>query len=252
MRDRAKLGRTPRRRRTVRRAAASSRRLRFEALEPRLVMDGVPYGALPTDTSEYMIGSVTATVVLLESDGTLDASTEDWTTASINSVKSRIDEALAWWETQFDALNTVHDLVFDIDYQFADAPVATVYEPVARSSLDFDLWMNEFLDGQSVAANDALDVRMREFNHAQRLAHGTNWAFTIFVVNALNDADHKFELGGARQAFAVPEAGTLVVTSERPASAIAHETAHMFWAMDEYSGGKSYYDTRGYYNTQNT
>jgi hypothetical protein len=34
-------------------------------------------------------------------------------------------------------------------------------------------------------------------------------------------------------------------------STFAHETGHMFWARDEYLGGGSYLDFRGYYDTQN-
>lgn len=43
----------------------------------------------------------------------------------------------------------------------------------------------------------------------------------------------------------------MALPSERPASTIAHETSHQFWAMDEYASSSDYYDTRGYYNTQN-
>ncbi|HYW80870.1 MAG TPA: hypothetical protein VE890_14915, partial [Thermoguttaceae bacterium] len=38
-----------------------------------------PYGAQSSDTSEYMIGNVYVTVVLMESNGGTDAETEDWT-----------------------------------------------------------------------------------------------------------------------------------------------------------------------------
>ena len=38
----------------------------------------------------------------------------------------------------------------------------------------------------------------------------------------------------------------------RPASTVAHEVGHMFWAFDEYSGSNHYSSRRGYYRTQNT
>lgn len=42
------------------------------------------------ETSEYLIGSVAVGIVFLESDGAIDPSTEDWTTAGESSVISEI------------------------------------------------------------------------------------------------------------------------------------------------------------------
>ena len=57
-----------------------------------------PYGATFEDTTEFMIGDVWVTLVLLESDGSIDASTEDWTTTEISEVEAEIQEGLAWWQ----------------------------------------------------------------------------------------------------------------------------------------------------------
>ena len=86
----------------------------------------------------------------------------------------------------------------------------------------------------------------------QRLKHQTDWAYTIFVVDSSNDSDGVFPRGSAfTGAFAFAGGLFYVVPSTRPVSTYTHETGHIFWARDEYSGGASYYSSRGYYNTQN-
>lgn len=224
----------------------------FERLEDRRVLAAVPFGASPDDTAEVMLGDVLVSLVLIESDGSRDANSEDWTPQQIEEAKSTVREGLQWWEDLLDEQGTVHDLNFVLDTTFADQPVSSGYEPISRVSDDFRLWIEDFFAVAGVSTRGTFSDRIREFNHAQRLAHETNWAFTIFLVNAESDDDHWFEAGGtARQAFAYPGGQFIVSTSERPASTIAHETGHIFWALDEYAGSKSYVSRRGYYNTQN-
>jgi hypothetical protein len=58
------------------------RRAWLEILEDRSLLASLPFGALPDDTAEYMLGDVLVSVVLLESDSSLspfDAGTENWT-----------------------------------------------------------------------------------------------------------------------------------------------------------------------------
>ncbi len=43
----------------------------------------------------------------------------------------------------------------------------------------------------------------------------------------------------------------MVTPSTRPASTITHESGHIFWARDEYPGGASWDERRGYYDAQN-
>ncbi len=72
------------------------------------------------------------------------------------------------------------------------------------------------------------------------------------MVNAWQDEDHRFDAEGTfGSSFALAGGRFFVIGSERTASAIAHETGHMFWATDEYAGGAAYLDRRGYYGTQN-
>lgn len=230
--------------------------IRLESLEDRKLLTATPFGATALDTGEFLLGDVAVTPVFFESNGQLDASTEDWNDLLEQSVLAKIDEGLQWWEDTLDNLNTVHELNFTVDTTFADEPFSTRYEPISRRSNDFSEYVREFLDAQGFSSGTslaALETDMRLFNNAQREKHNTQWAFTMIVAPSFNDADGMFAPGGSfRQAFAFAGGLFMVVPSTRPASTFAHELGHLFWARDEYLGGGNYFQRRGYYNTQNT
>ena len=238
--------------RTARRVVRWRRGLRYESLEDRQLLTSVPWGADAQDTAEYMLGDVLVSLVLFESDGSRDANRETWTPAAVERVKANVQQGLQWWQDLLAQQGSVHELNFRIDTTFADQPVRTGYEPIARPSDDFAFWIEDFFAQADVAPGSSYSERIRQFNHAQRVKHDTNWAFTILVVNAGNDEDGRFAAGGSfSQSFAFAGGRFFVMTSQRPASTVAHETGHMFWALDEYAGGRPYTDERGYYRVQN-
>ena len=220
-----------------------------------------PYGALPDDTGEFMLGEVAVTVVLMESDSsaappgvTPDPNTETWTAPTIAAVKSKVESAMQWWKETLTGISPsmANTLSFTFDYTYADSPVRTFMEPINRRSNDFQLWMYDFL--KVVGYDDTRDFSrdIRAYNDAKRRESGAQWAFTIFVVNSTNDSDDSFASGGSfSRAFAYAGGRFMVVPSDRPTSTYAHETGHMFWARDEYSG-EDWTTRRGYYNTQNS
>lgn len=232
----------------------SSRRTpKMERLEPRWVRAGLPYGAVPNDTAEFMLGRVAVTPVLLESNGLIDASTENWNPAHVADVTANLNEAFAWWKDLLATQTAVHSLDFIIDPTYIDTPSPTAYEPINRRSDDYSLWSQEFLMRTGYDDYSSLELNMRAFNHAQREKLNADWAFTIFIVDSQVDVEGTFAAGGSfSRAFAFAGGMFMVVPSTRPASTFAHETGHMFWARDEYAGSASYFATRGYYNTQNT
>jgi len=229
------------------------RKLRLESLETRCLMASLPFGAAPEDTGEFMLGRVAVTPVFVESSGILDPSTEDWTPTHKAEVLQKIESGLDWWRQLLATKTSRHSLEFVIDRAFADQPFVSLYEPINRRSNDYQLFVNEFLVNRGFNQSAELETNMRAFNHAQRQRLQTDWSFTIFVVNSLNDGDGTFATGGNfSRAFSFAGGLFEVVPSTRPASTFAHETGHMFWARDEYVGGGTYYQRRGYYNTQNT
>ena len=228
------------------------RRLAIEQLEDRNLLSAVPFGAASEDTAEYMLGDVSVTLVLMESDGSIDPSSEDWTHADIESVKQTVIEGLGWWEEALALEGSVHSLNFMLDSTYADSPVPTGYEPIVRPWDAYEFWVEDFLDHVGFSTEAGLADDVLSFNHAQRVAHDTDWSFTIFAANSTNDSNDRFELGHEfAGSFAFAGGLFFVTPSGRPASTIAHETGHIFYAKDEYAGGGSYFDCRGYYNTQN-
>ncbi len=238
-------------------AGRGARRLNCERLEDRRLLSAAPYGAFPDDTGEYMLGDVLVTVVLMESNNnvsSINQNTENWTPALIAATKQKVQAGIEWWEKTLDDRfpTSPHLLDFHFDFTYADNPVLTNYEPISQISDYFQYWMYDLLNPLGYNTDGSFSDDIRAFNHAQRLAHGTDWAFTVFVVNDTADADDRFALGGSfAQAFSYAGGQFIVSPASRPASTFAHETGHMFWARDEYAGGGSYLDQRGYYNTQN-
>jgi hypothetical protein len=229
------------------------RKLAVESLETRRVMASLPFGAEADDTAEFMLGRVAVTPVFLESDGSVDPSTENWTQSQITSVLNNIQSGLNWWTDLLRTKSSVHTLVWIIDTKYALTPKSTPYEPISRRSNDSDLWVGKFLSDVGFSSSSVLDNNIRSFNNSQREKLGTDWSFTIFVVNSINDGDGSFAPGGSfGRAFAFAGGLYEVVPSTRPASTFAHETGHIFWARDEYTGGGNYSQRRGYYNSQNT
>ena len=234
-----------------------------EVLEPRLQLTATPFGALPADTAEFLLGDVYVTVVFIESSERIDSNndnSETWTQAdngainSIPEVKRKVEEGLQWWEDTLAGITNKHHLEFHIDFTHADSPFVSDVEPITQESDDTDIVVNEFLRDQLDPSERTglLSTDVRTFNHNQREANDANWSFIIFVVNDANDADHEFAPGGLRRAFAFPGGLYLVTLASRPASTVTHETGHIFWAYDEYPfSGATYNDSRGYYNTQN-
>ncbi|EMI42143.1 dockerin type I domain-containing protein [Rhodopirellula sp. SWK7] len=229
------------------------RRPKLEILERRRVMAAeLPFGATPQDTAEFLLGTVTVTPIFLESDGSIDTNAQDWTAAEIDAVLGNITTGVNWWSDALDELDTVHSLEFVIDDTYARTPVETGYEPINRVSDNYNQYVSDFLDFAEIDGSLQLDEGMFAFNNAQREKFGTDWAFSIFVADSSEDTDGFFPSGGSfRGAFAFAGGLYMVTPSTRPSSTIAHEMGHIFWAMDEYSGGGNYANSRGYYDTQN-
>lgn len=229
----------------------------LETLEKRDLLTSVPFGASTQDTAEYLLGDVNVSVVFLESNGMIDPDTEQWTSELANGVKANIEEGLQWWVDTLALSTDVHELNFKIDYTLADDPVEIPYEPISRPSQDFQLWMEDFFRAVNVPSQPGFSDEIYQFNHSQRLQNNANWSFTIFVVNTENDPNDLFgDENGAntdfRRAFSWPGGQFIVLPHNRPASTVAHELGHIFWAFDEYSSGDNYTSRRGYYSTQNT
>ena len=224
----------------------------MESLEQRRLLAAMPLGVTHLDTGEFLLGSVAVTPVFFESNGSIDPESQDWNAAEIDESLARISEGVHWWSNTLDGLNTVHTIDFVFDNAFALDPFETGYEPIDRISNHFNLYVGDFLHAQGFGNVGSIEEGMKQFNAHQREQMGTDWAFTIFMVDSSDDADGRFLPGGFFQTAFAYAGGLFVVSpSTRPASTIAHEMGHIFWAKDEYPGGATWTDRRGYYNSQN-
>ena len=226
--------------------------MRVEALESRQMMAADSIGFTPLNTAGFLLGSVTVTPVFFESNGSIDPQTQNWSPNEITQTLAKIEQGLNWWSDLLETKTLVHDLTFEFDNIYATTPVQTGYEPIDRTSQTFQNYVGDFLTDRGYGDAPSIERAVQLFNDAQRVKKGTDWAFTIFVVDSSDDGDGFF--GGNTQfsgAFAFPGGLFIVSPSGRPDSTFAHEMGHIFWARDEYPGGGSWTDRRGYYNAQN-
>ncbi len=217
-----------------------------------------PYGAAATDASEFMLGDVWVTVVLLESDGSIDAQTENWSPSRIATVKSEITEGLSWWETTLASRfpSSPHALEFHLDFTYADNPVTTGYEPITRPQSNEGLWIDSFLNHVGYNTASGYGDDLVAWNDDRREANDCHWAYTIFVADSSADSDGSFSdgyfayayLGGPFTVMTYDNSGWGI---SRMGQVLAHETGHIFYALDEYPGASTYTAHAGYYSTQN-
>jgi hypothetical protein len=203
------------------------------------------------ETSEYLIGRVAVGIVLPESDGSLDPSTEDWTAAERALVLSKITAALDWWA----AREPNAHLTFVYDDGTA-APVATRYEPITRPSGHQSYWIADVMAKMGYPSFSYFD-QVRAYDNALRAKYGTDWAFTIFVVDSSNDGDRLFSdgyfayayLGGP---FMVMTSGNDGYGPQNMDAVAAHEIGHIFLALDQYSSASQSCTRRsGYLGAEN-
>jgi hypothetical protein len=196
-----------------------------------LIDDPTPgYG----ETSEYMIGSVAVSLILPESNGSIDPSTEDWTSTEEQNVINEVQYALDWWANQNS--NASVSFIKEIHLR-----VPTSYEPINRPVTETYKWISEImtsLEFPKLSGEIWVD-QVRDYVNALRDKLSTDWVFVIFVVDSSNDPDGMFEGGGS--ARNTPGGPLIYMTYDNGQYGIenmdrvcAHEIGNLFWALDEY------------------
>ncbi|MBN1993093.1 MAG: hypothetical protein JW953_10345 [Anaerolineae bacterium] len=184
-------------------------------------------------TSEYMAGSVAVGIVLVESDGRVDPSSEDWTADEKQQVFSEIVAACHWWAT----LEPRAKLSFVYDDHFSN-PLPTGVEPITHPYYQQKEWIKDAMNALGYNAGSYFR-QVRDYNNALRETHQTDWAFTIFVVDSSADSDNRFSdgyfayayLGGP---FTVMTYGNNGYGPGNMDAIAAHEMGHIFLALDQY------------------
>lgn len=141
------------------------------------------------ETSEYLIGRVAVGIILPESDGSAEPSAEDWTADERALVLSEITAALDWWAAR--EPNARLEFVYD---DGMTATIGTAYEPITHGLGEQGLWISDVMENKGYASYSYFD-QVRQYNNHMRDTYGTDWAFTVFVVDSSNDSDNRFADG---------------------------------------------------------
>lgn len=193
------------------------------------------------DTSEYLLGSIAVGIILPESI----KGTYNWTETEINQTVSGIKKAMEWWTSQEPNANL--SFSFDLHVQ-----VPTIYEPIEMNIGEDFVWIEDVMSQLNYTSGSAWE-KVQAYNNDIREALGTDWTFTIFVVDSNPRVNlGLFKGGGYAHAFF----GGPWVTMSRYSSwawnsanyyvaVPAHEMGHIFYATDEYNYVREY---SGYLN----
>jgi hypothetical protein len=202
----------------------------------------VPYGATDLNTSEFLAGSVSINLILVESDGSHELSSENWAAERESQVVARVAAGLEWLRLQEPQANL--RFVYHVLSGRVAMQARTGYEPIRRAadpmgSSGEDLWTKEIFAKLGYTTGDRF-ARSRALAADTRRADGNDWAVTVFVVDSQNDVDGKFADG--RFAYTWIGGPHVVMTYDNQTWGIArmdmvlrHEMLHAFYAFDEYA-----------------
>lgn len=216
--------------------------------------DSHPYGAQPENTSEFLAGKISVNVFLHESDGTIDAQTENWSAEREAAVVERIVAGLDWLRVQEPLAHL--EFVYHVYPGRTDSRARTGYEPIRRAAdpkgtTGEALWVGAILAKFGYASGDRI-ARSRAMADATRLADGTDWTVNVFVADSYADVDGRFAdgyfayawIGGPHVVMTYDDATWGVARMDL---VLRHEFLHAFWAFDEYaSSGCNCAESRGY------
>lgn len=226
---------------------------------PSAVRAGLPAGATSIDQSTFALGSLALNVIFVESDGTIDDNQEDWSVAQISKIQQEISQSVGFWEGLAGGYHPNAQLSIDVNYVNNAVPLTTHYEPIARSTTEEHLWINQVMStlGYNGTSSFGKFSNVRNYNNDQRSNQDTHWATTMFIVNDLVDADNRF--ADERFAYAYLGGPFIVLTygnngwgADGFHRVAAHELGHVFFALDEhFESGSRNFDLSGYLNYPN-
>lgn len=200
-------------------------------------------GPNENQTSLFMSGKVSVSVIFLESNDTIqpfDTETEDWDEWRKEEVIGEIETALDWLASKEPDAR--------LEWIIHNQTLDTGYEPINRASTEEYKWINQAMEHLGYFFTGNNSQRLDVYADDLRNADDSHWAFVIFVVDSYNDK-RSGDLDGKFADFAFAYAhgfGPYLTTTydagpyrmyslgNRFDTVIAHETSHIFGAADEY------------------
>lgn len=187
-----------------------------------------------------MIGEIGVLLIHMESDGSIDPNSEDWSISRFDEVVSEVIWGLTWWAQK--AYEYGEDLSIELMWLVkGDTYSFTGYEPITRSVADQGLWINDIMSNFGyIGADHSTNVRLFARDWASEYEKDT--FFIILVADSYNDVDGCFGVGVCERVAWARRSGSHVIMSydngtygiEDMELVLAHEMGHIFWACDEY------------------
>jgi hypothetical protein len=216
-------------------------------------------GPSATQTSAYMAGTIAVGVIFVQSGASSgncsppDPVTEQWDASRRQQVLTKVSEGLNFWTTRNNRPAILTFSIQDLGVQL------TSCEPINRPSTDEKLWIPDVLTRLGVSATPSNYVGpARTLAHQVRTQAGADWGYLIFVVDSNNKTSGTFTDGASAYSYLQ---GPFIVMNYRNDGwgvsrmnlVVAHETGHIFGALDEYaSSGCRTSDAGGYFGAFNT
>lgn len=205
-----------------------------------------PYGANFYDIAEFMEGKISVAIILPESRGGYDASTENWEASRENQVVSEIQSGMDWWHEQADQRNIDLSFTYHTYLGRTDARAQTSYEPISRTSFSGSaqqgLWINEIMNNFGYSGSDYF-YNTLSFANDMIVDDNSDWGFVIFVADSKNDGngsflDGKFAYSYYGGPFMVQTYDNNTYGIDNMEAITAHEMGHTFYALDQYYSAK--------------
>lgn len=200
-------------------------------VRPLLVRTATAGTAFPDryNPSAFLYGSVAVGIILPESNGQMEPSLENWTTAEIQNATDQIRQATQWWA----AREPRAKLSFVLETTVA----ATGYEAKEHGWSTESTWISDVMTRLGYPGSNHFE-QVFAYEDALRKKHKTDWATVIFVADTSNSAAGR--LADGRIAYAYINGPFVVSTSTvvlpmTLAGTVAHELGHIFGALDQYA-----------------
>ena len=192
-----------------------------------------------TSTTEVMLGQVAVAVIFVESDGSIDPDTYNWTEATRDRVKEEVEVALGWWEGE--AEERGQDLSFTVTY-YEDATTQQGYEPLLHPSTHTEKWIGEIMDNMGYGSGTVIEG-VERFNRDIMATAGADRAVSAFVAYGPENETLATAFTDGIASFGVHNGPYLQMMyyhyaygSSKIRKIFAHELARCFGACREFFG----------------
>lgn len=230
----------------------------------------------------YAAGSVAVSIIFPQSTKAAPKHSESWATSDTYGqagqrnaaypsltpreayIVAEVSKSLLWWQAQAPAAAQLTFVIPALGKAGAPRQVTVAREPIAIASTNDQAWRHPIMRklGHPSATTADAPPPERAYDNAVRRANGTDWAFTLYVVDSLHDAapatrdatPGAFPNGAFAYTFDLFGPYTVTTydnSTYTPASfdgVLAHEIGHEFGALDEYRAPTGYPSTGGLFS----